>query len=98
MTEERLVYYANPKKPWHEENVRWFRKIVNEYPQVRFFNPSPSLAPWHVQAVIQDVTLNFWPCAGKANVDREPAVYGYEEVKKILNRSLEDDFEVLEDE
>jgi len=94
-----LVLYANPSKPWHSENVRWFKELMAEYPDIQFYNPNLS-SPWHVKAVVNGTDMNFWPCAGKANVERDKAVFGYSAVKGLIETALNyagDDFDVIED-
>lgn len=96
-----LILYANPRKQWHSENVRWFADIIRDYPSVSFYNPSVE-SPWHVKAVVNGIDMNFWPCAGKANMEFNKAVYGPQAVRSLLDSALDfqggnDDFDVLED-
>ena len=47
-------------------SVEYFREFMAEFPDVRFFHPSPANAPWHVIAEIPGVDgitrrAHFWP-------------------------------------
>lgn len=57
--------------PEQVENIALFQNIMDAYPSLKFFQPSPDRAPWHVQVIFDPPTgeamaLNFWPHRMKA--------------------------------
>lgn len=61
------------KRSRHE--VEYFYELMREFSHVKFFQPSPDRAPWHVQARLPNGELiNFWPHARKAMLENEPPV------------------------
>lgn len=100
----QLVWYANPRRGEHRRNVSWMRPLMAELHTehgVDFYHPDRDQAPWHVQATINGHLCNFWPCAGKMNVDGEKTVYGRTHVQTKcmdLLANPPEQFEVIEDE
>lgn len=96
--------YQNPDRPDHAANNAAFIRVVNEFPQLSLFQPSPVKAPWHWQAVIDlggDVQiLNFWPHTLKGQRDGYKAVSGENALRGIIMGALEDaaaePFDVIE--
>lgn len=87
----------------HEDqipNLRLFqRRVVQANPDIEFFRPDPDAAPWHVQALVNGRTVNFWPHVMKANIEREPAVVGIEAVIDLVDSCrLDEDFQLIDDE
>lgn len=72
-----------------------FDRIVADHPDIRFFQPSPHKAPWHVQAIIDDgsddpIELNFWP--HKAKAQRKPlrSVEGLDAIRDTIRQAMQD--------
>lgn len=86
---------------------RPFQKLVQSYPQVLFFQPSPDKAPWHVQAVFNTansdpIVLNFWPHKDKGQRQPMPAVEGIDALFRLVEEAIKDaeteePFDVIED-
>jgi len=79
-----------------------FADITRDYPEIRFFHPSPDKAPWHVQAVIDmadgcDLVLNFWPHKQKAQRQGSYALEGPTAARDIIKQAIADQAEVLLD-
>lgn len=72
-----------------------FAAIVQDHPQIRFFQPSPEKAPWHVQAIIDDgsddpIELNFWPHKAKAQRKPLKSVEGLANIRALIREALAD--------
>lgn len=99
-----MKLYANPHKPGHAVNNAAFERVVNEYPQLSLFQPSPERAPWHWQGVVdlgRDVQIiNFWPHLLKGQRDGMQAVQGELSLRGIIEGAIEDaqeePFDVIE--
>lgn len=90
-----MNYYV--KHGHHKDNVEQFEKLVAANPKVLFFQPSPILAPWHVQTVINDVVLNFWPHLLKGQRDGCRAKTGMKALQQLIDEAIEsDDFHVVD--
>lgn len=89
-----MQLYANPNRPDHAENNAAFLRVVNAYPQLSLFQPSPDKAPWHWQAVIDtggEVQLiNFWPHTMKGQRDGYKAVQGEHALRAIIEQAIID--------
>lgn len=95
------LYFRNSHD---QQNCDRFRAIMDEYPYVRFFLPSASKAPWHMQALIhaddEPIVLNFWPHKLKAqrqgcqSVEGEAAIYAL--IDEALADAAEAPFDVIE--
>lgn len=89
-----MLLYANPDRQDHAENNAAFLRVVNDYPQLRLFQPSPDKAPWHWQAVIDMggyvQLLNFWPHQMKGQRDGYKAVQGERALRGIIEGAIED--------
>lgn len=100
-----MKLYQNPDRPDHAANNAAFLRVVNEFPQLSLFQPSPHRAPWHWQTVIDmggDVqVINFWPHTGKAQREGYKSVTGESAIRGIIEQALidasEDPFDVFED-
>lgn len=96
--------FQNPDRPDHAANNATFIRIVNDFPQVAPFQPSPEKAPWHWQAVIDlwrdPQVINFWPHTCKAQREGYTSVYGERAIRGIIESALmdaaEEPFEVFE--
>lgn len=78
-----------------QENCEQFQHVVDCYPNIRFFQPSPDKAPWHVQALLDDgsdepIELNFWPHKAKGNRRPEKAVEGWGSIHVMIAYALQD--------
>lgn len=100
-----MQLYQNPDRPDHAENNAAFVRVVNEFPQLYVFQPSPAKAPWHWQAVVEQggpvVLLNFWPHTLKAQRENCRSVEGEDAIRALILEALddargEDDFDVIE--
>lgn len=89
-----MQLYANPNRPDHAENNAAFQRVVNAYPEISPFQPSPEKAPWHWQAVIDlggDVQLiNFWPHTLKGQRDGYRAIQGENALRGIIEQAIID--------
>lgn len=89
-----MELYANPNRPDHTENNAVFCEIVNRYPQLSLFKPSPEKAPWHVQGIIdmgrEPQLLNFWPHTLKGQRDGYRSVSGRLALIAIIEQAIED--------
>lgn len=86
MQVNNLIWYANPRKPHHANNIRVCRGIIEELAAdgVDFYNVNVSVAPWHIQCEFRGVLINWWPCALKAQIDGERSVHGESSIRKML--------------
>lgn len=86
----------------HDQNNRDFILCAyeNNITSLLFW-PNYEAAPWHLQAVVGEQLINFWPHKAKAHVAYESQVaYDlqavFETVRRVQNETLED-FNVVED-
>lgn len=100
-----MQLYANPNRQDHLENNAVFIRVVNDYPQLSLYQPSPEKAPWHWQCIIdlgREVQLiNFWPHTLKGQRDGYKAVQGETALRGIIEQALIDavgneSFDVIE--
>ena len=94
-----INYYF--RDAYDNENCNAFQAIVEAYPDIRFFQPSPDKAPWHVQAILdEDVELNFWPHKMKGQRKPRPSVVGHIAICQIIDEAIadaaEEPFDVIE--
>jgi hypothetical protein len=90
-----LVRYS--KHPCHDENWFLFEELVVQNPDVGFFQPHPDRAPWHVQAVVNEVLINFWPHKLKGCFEGTRAMAGMTALRDlILQAKNEEPFDVVE--
>ena len=86
------LYDAHPE--YAKNNAAFMREIVSAYPQLKFFQPSPQKAPWHVQVVIDSDTgregeINFWPHKLKVSY-HGPSEVGLDAMHRKINEALND--------
>jgi len=73
-----------------------FEEMTRKFPSVRFFQPSPDKAPWHVQAIFdlgpaeEPIVLNFWPHKNKGQRQPLPAIVGIDEITSLIDAALKD--------
>jgi hypothetical protein len=82
------------------EEVQWFEQFMDRYREVEFFQPAPEVAPWHVQARLDNgVLINFWPHVVKAMIENDPPVRkGIAAIDILMHEARTIvDFEVIED-
>jgi len=99
-----MQLYANPHRPDHAENNAAFLRVVNDFPQISLFQPSPEKAPWHFQCVIDlgndPQLINFWPHTMKGQRDGYKAVQGEHALRGIIEQALidaaEEPFDLIE--
>lgn len=96
------LYYRDS---YDAENCADFEAVMCDYPHVRFFQPSPSKAPWHVQAIFdtldgEPTVLNFWPHKAKGQRQPLPAVEGFAALRTLIDEAIADatdePFDVIE--
>lgn len=86
----------------HDQNNRDFILCAQENNIMGLlFWPNHEAAPWHLQAVVDEKLINFWPHKAKAHVAYESHVaYDlqavFETVRRVQDETLED-FDVVED-
>lgn len=81
--------------------VEWFIDLMDKFPDMEFFQPSPEKAPWHVQCRLDNGELmDFWPHVQKAMIHDEPPVVKWpDEIEVLVHEArarMPDDFEVIE--
>jgi hypothetical protein len=90
-----LVYYT--AKAHFCTNVEEFKKFVERNPNVEFRNPSPVAAPWHVQATVNGVLINFWPHKMKGQIDGERCKSGAKALQAMVDEcEAHGDFHVVD--
>lgn len=88
-----MQYYFRNK---HEaEFCDRFDALTRQYRNIRFFQPSPAKAPWHVQAVLdagehEPIVLNFWPHKQKASRQGLPSTEGPDAARDVIEEALTD--------
>jgi len=89
-----LYYKHSPQE------VVWFERLMARHPEIKFFQPNQSQAPWHVQAWLDNgELLNFWPHVCKGMIqDRPPVRVGVSAIEEMIAeaKTYMDDFDVLE--
>ena len=91
-----MKYFVG-KWDFYRENVETFKQIVSENPEMEFFQPSPHVAPWHVQAIINGMVLNFWPHKLKVQVEGEKSREGAKAIRRALREAQdEQDFPMVD--
>lgn len=88
-----MQYYF--RDAFDQENCEAFDAITRDYPDIRFFQPSPQKAPWHVQAVLdanddEPIVLNFWPHKLKGQRQPMPSLEGEAALRSIIDEALKD--------
>jgi hypothetical protein len=88
-------------------NEMFMTEIVAKYPALKFFQPSPKKAPWHVQCFVdsregREGELNFWPHVQKVSYGG-PAEIGIEAMHEKIAEAMNDmvsrdngDFDLIE--
>lgn len=80
--------------------VEWFLDLQLRHPELEFFHPNRELAPWHIQARLDNgELLNFWPHKVKGMIqDRPPVRVGIDAIEEMIAeaKTYQDDFEVIE--
>lgn len=70
-----------------------FITLVESYPELRFFQPSPLKAPWHWQVILRNdmcpIYLNFWPHKGKAYCAEVGRARGLHPIRALIDHALE---------
>lgn len=98
-----MQYYY--RDSYDEENCQAFESITFDHPEIRFFQPSPQKAPWHVQAILdapdEPIVLNFWPHKMKGQRQPMPAVEGEAALRDLIAEAIadaqdSDPFDVIE--
>ena len=95
-----MQYYFRNK---HEaEFCDRFDALTRQYRNIRFFQPSPAKAPWHVQAVLDAgehelIVLNFWPHKQKASRQGLPSTEGPDAARNVIEEALADQALMLAD-
>lgn len=97
-----MQYYY--RDSYDAENCAKFNELTQDYPDIRFFQPSPQKAPWHVQAVLpaldEPIVLNFWPHKIKGQRQGCMAVEGIAAMRALIDEAItdaaEEPFDVIE--
>lgn len=98
-----LTFYSNKTKPRHKENLKWMEPLIRGLvvQGYQVWHPALNSAPWHIQANINNYLVNFWPCAGKMQVDGETVRGGRHavelEVNRVKDRTPRVDFDPIDD-
>jgi hypothetical protein len=75
------------RNPTHAECTRKFRDVMAMNPDIKFFQPQPFTAPWHVKARVNGSDMNFWPHLLKGQIAHEKAVVGYREILALIGEA-----------
>ena len=73
-----------------------FDHMTHEFTNIKFFQPSPDKAPWHVQAILEmgpteePIVLNFWPHKNKGQRQPMPAVEGLDDIRAMIVEAVAD--------
>lgn len=98
-----MQYYYRDN--YDAENCAEFDRITQDHPSIRFFQPSPDKAPWHIQAILETlsaepIVLNFWPHKAKGQRQPMPAVEGFAAIRAMIDEAIldaqEPPFDVIE--
>lgn len=98
-----MQLYMNPNRQDHITNCAAFETFMRRFEWVKFYQPNPEKAPWHVQCAIDSADgcplyLNFWPHKLKGQYDGK-SVEGLEALRSIMAQAIDDsteDTEVLD--
>lgn len=101
-----MEIYSNPNRKEDRDNVAAFENFMARYEWVKFYQPQPVKAPWHVQCKIETsaapIIINFWPHKAKAQRDGEPSVAGWDAIRLLMSLAIDDsqsagaEFDVIE--
>lgn len=77
------------------EACDYFHDLTQQYPNIRFFQPSPDKAPWHVQAILDaadgaPIVLNFWPHKEKAQRQGCMSLEGRHAARSVIEEAISD--------
>lgn len=98
-----MQYYYRDN--YDAENCAEFDRLTQDYPDIRFFQPSRQKAPWHVQCVFdmgeeEPIVLNFWPHKAKGQRQPMPSVEGFAALRTLIDEAIadaaEEPFDVIE--
>lgn len=81
------LYYKDDR-PDQKLNVQRFYSFMEEHNEIAFYQPSPTLAPWHLKAEVNGWTLNFWPHKLKGNIEGNPARSGITGLNSLVEKAL----------
>ena len=85
------------KHPHEEENVEVFKRFMRANDDVTFYKPAPMTAPWHVQAKVNGVLINFWPHRMKGQRDGDKSRTGYSAMQRLIDDAKSHvDFNVID--
>ena len=95
-----MQYYF--RDSFEAEEVGEFDQLTLDYPYIRFFQPSPEKAPWHVQAFLdtgdaEPIVLNFWPHKTKGQRQGAYSVEGMSAIRGLIEEALRDQSAMLAD-
>lgn len=77
-----------------------FDDLIRIYQDIRFFQPSPHKAPWHIQAILdadEPIVLNFWPHKAKAQRQNGVSYEGPTAASDVIEDALADQAAYLAD-
>lgn len=82
-------------KKSHALNNECFRMFAKRYSWVKFTQPQPEKAPWHLRCEVRGegpypCTINFWPHVGKAQREGENAVQGWDNIRALMTAVIEE--------
>lgn len=88
-----MQYYFRDE--FEREACDRFDELTQQYVNIRFFQPSPDKAPWHVQAVLDaadgvPIVLNFWPHKQKAQRQGSYSEEGDNAARSVIEEALKD--------
>lgn len=89
-----MKLFAKKGRPDHQANIQQFERLMQMNNDIRFYQPQPILAPWHVQAEINGVLVNMWPHLLKGNIAGCKAVVGYEALQRLIGEARADDSDI----
>lgn len=95
-----MQYYFRDE--YESECCEGFDDLTLQYPNIRFFQPSPDKAPWHVQAILdaadgEPLVLNFWPHKQKAQRQGCTSFEGPTAARSVIEEAIADQAALLAD-
>lgn len=89
-----MQMFQNPNNLQHTTNCAAFETFMREWKWVKFFQPNPERAPWHVVCMLETeagdtITVNFWPHKLQGQY-KGPSVIGMAKLHDIMRQAVAD--------
>lgn len=87
-----------PSKEYLRPNIKMFTKLRQAFPNIEFYYPNKEVAPWHIQAKVNETVINFWPHFAKGGFSGDKSVTGRDALMALLEQAeLAEEVALLED-